>query len=113
MKRRDESRAIRAALAPDTLADFEGQCHVVSLRLVENAETAGSALSKMWRRAHVARGRCAAVPIEHSWVVVDDKRIVDVTRWFYDKGVEPIHRTTVDDPAYVETSSMLRLGRLR
>ena len=102
MKRRDESRAIRAALAPDTLADFEGQCHVVSQRLVDAADTAGTTLSSMWRRARVARGRHVNVPMDHSWIVVDEQRIVDVTLWHHDREAEPVHRTTFEDPAYQE-----------
>ena len=103
MKRVDESRAIRRALEPDTLADYAGSCHVASLRLVESFDTEGSALSTMWRSARVARGRCSAVPLGHSWVVVDGSRIVDITRWYYDRDADPIYRTSIDDPAYQET----------
>jgi len=100
--RRQESEAIRAALAPDSLAHLKGQCHTVSLRLVEASETVGSSLSAMWRRARVARGHHRDVPVGHSWVVVDEQRIVDVTLWHYNRTAEPIHRTTVSDPAYRE-----------
>lgn len=102
MTRLQESRAIRAALAPETLADFDGRCHIASVRLVENSETDGTALSKVWRRARVGRGTHKRIFGGHSWVVVDEKRIVDVTLWHYDRSVEPIHRTSIDDPAYRE-----------
>lgn len=99
----DESRAIRAALLPDKVSDLRGACHVASLRLVEAFDTKGSRLSSMWRTARVARGRHPSVPMLHSWVVVDEARIVDVTLWFY-HDTDPIHRALLTDRDYVEVS---------
>lgn len=93
--------ALRKALGPD-LASFEAfahQCHAASLALVRSG-VLGDA-------ARVARGACAGVGGQHSWVVVDGDpydphaRIVDPTLWSYDETVVGIWYGSARDGRHV------------
>lgn len=69
-------------LAP--LVDWACQCHAASLKLVRQGDLGA---------CRVARGSCAGVGGQHSWVVLGDdcydKRavIIDPTLWSYDENV--------------------------
>lgn len=69
-------------------------CHGVSIRIVR---------SNLFPISRVARGRCAGVISQHSWVVVGndcyDRKapIVDPTLWSYDESVEGIWTGTLAD----------------
>jgi hypothetical protein len=78
-------------LAP--LDQWAAQCHAASLKVVQAASF----------RARVARGTCAGVGGQHSWIVVGDDcydrgaTIIDPTLWSYDASVEGIWVGTMGD----------------
>ncbi len=85
---------IMAALGGD-LAPWHHQCHAASIAIVR---------ARIFPHARVARGWCAGVGGQHSWVVVGGRstdvlpacfdreraQIVDPTLWSYDKGVSGV-----------------------
>lgn len=85
--------AIAEFLAP--LKDWSHRCHEASLAVVQSGILAES---------RVARGACAGVGSQHSWVVFgmdcyDEKAtIIDPTLWSYDDDVEGIWTGTMGDP---------------
>lgn len=94
-----EERAVNAILRP--LKDFARQCHVASLKLVQEMDPA------IWPECRVARGTCAGVGGQHSWVVLGkdvyapDARIVDPTLWSYDPAVAGVWYGSAKDGRHV------------
>lgn len=76
------------------LEEFAQQCHAASIGLVN---------SDLFEYARVARGSCAGVAGQHSWVVLDhdvynpDATIVDVTAWSYNSHYHKVWIGTVGD----------------
>lgn len=74
---------VEEAIGP--LKDWDGQCHAASLAIVK---------AGLLPQARVARGFCAGVGGQHSWVVVghdcyaETAQVIDPTLWGYDKAVE-------------------------
>lgn len=70
------------------LHEFGGRCHEASLALVKSGV--------LGENVRVARGTCAGVGSQHSWVVYGDPyeptaTIVDPTLWSYDETVNGIY----------------------
>jgi hypothetical protein len=91
------TRSELADVAVEVLAPLEewgGQCHAASLELVRSGR---------FGACRVARGGCAGVGGQHSWLVLGDDCyddgavIVDPTLWSYDESVEGVWVGTYRD----------------
>lgn len=86
MKRVDELR-LASEVALGGASNWSCQCHAASLRIVKTLTV----------RCRVARGTCAGVLGQHSWVVVGDDcydttaLIIDPTLWSYRADVSGIY----------------------
>lgn len=84
------------------LSKFHHQCHAASLAIVRSGALG---------TARVARGACAGVGGQHSWVVVGDDCyakdavIVDPTLWSYVDGVEGVWVGTARDGLHTPAGS--------
>lgn len=79
-----------AALIGLPLADWPGRCHAVAERVLRHAPTQGMRLVRGhfhgWTSpASVYRGG----PQQHSWLRLQDGRILDPTRWAFDRPGKP------------------------
>ena len=92
------SKAVVEKVTGLPFAETAGKCHQVSIALVHKAVLPDG--------ARVARGSCAGVPGQHSWVVIGDPyspdaQIIDATLWSYRDEVEGVWHGTAADGLHV------------
>jgi len=96
-----------AALIGLPLADWPGRCHAVAERVLRHAPTEGMRLVRGhfhgWTSpASVYRGG----PQQHSWLRLQDGRVLDPTRWAFDQPDRPYIHVGEND-AYDEAGLWL------